>query len=254
LEVRVRFAQLLILSLLLSSVGCSSATTAVVEGREFYPATPLVRTFSYSRIAPDGSTLLGTITFGIRPQDSGGEAPASSTFLAGHPVEARVTFVAGGVAFSPQQAQAMHPMIDWPTSNNRYPIGVPDVEEDFAYHAVVGKTASPELPVSPADAAMFWAQGVFSYLGMPRPPTAFVTTSVTFPGDPQAVCIRGAFKRDSDQLGSFVFTLRKDHGLSSISATLADGTLIGLVERTSHPLDEHNPAPREEPLFASLPH
>lgn len=246
----MRVSLLLMLGLaLMSSVGCSSTRIPVVEGREFYPTAPLVRTFSYSRIAPDGSTLLGTITFGLRPESGGGDA-LIETFAAGTAVEARVSFMAGGVAYSPQQAQAMHPMIDWPRSNQRYPIGVPDVEEDFAYLAVLGKSASPDAEVPAADAAMFWAQGVFRYLGMPQAPTAFVTTSVAFPGDPGAVCIRGTFKRDTQRLGSFVFTLRKEHGLSSISATLSDGTLIALVERSTHPLDEPEPtAPRERPLL-----
>ena len=240
---------------LMHSVGCASSEPAV-EGLVFYPRQALTRTFSYSRVAPDGSTLLGTITFGIQPQEVGASSGAEALVLVpGQPVETRVTFVAGGVAFSPQQAQLMHPMIDWPSTAQKYPLGVPDLQEDFAYHAVVGRNPTAGAPVSPTDAAMFWAQGVFTYLGMPRAPTAFITTSIAYPGDPDALCIRGNFKRDSQRLGSFVFTLRKNHGLSSVSATLNDGTTIALIERFSHPLDEQDPqddAQRQEPLFARL--
>jgi hypothetical protein len=75
--------------------------------------------------------------------------------------------------------------------------------------------------------------------------------SASLPGDSDALHLNGRFFRRGQRLGRYTFTFRQRHGLSSISAVLADGTVITLVERDAP--QPTRPADPVEPLwFASV--
>jgi hypothetical protein len=224
----------------LSAAGCASRPISLAaEG--FLPAGPMVRTFAYSRVAPDGSTLLGTLTLAISEVQQVSDTPVAAP----PELQTLIRFRADARVFSPEQAKLIDPIFNWPASSGEYPLDVSDIREDYIYRA------APIAGGKPADVALFWTQGMYELLGMPQRPTHFQAGSSTLPLASDALHLTGRFVRHGRGLGRYAFTFRHDHGLSSIAAVLADGTVITLVERDSVPPGA-SPDPGEPLWFASV--
>ena len=204
------------------------------DARPFYPSMPVVRRFAYSRIAPDGSKVVGDLGLSVlRIKHSPGDDPRLL-------MAAVVRFRANAVIFSARQARAFHPDSEWPDDAREYPLAVKDIVEDYGFIS-----ALPErIQADPEALVLFWTRGMLSYIGFSEPPSRFVTSSVDLPKDELApFCVRGIFESGTQPAGAFLLTFRKDTGLTGISGVLPDGTIIAMVERLPFEGDDE---PEEE--------
>ena len=90
------------LLLVVLALGCGCGSRPITVSAEgFVPAGPMVRSFAYSRVAPDGSTLLGTLTLAVAEVQEAGRAPRGTTLT----LQTLVRFRADAKVFSPEQAK-----------------------------------------------------------------------------------------------------------------------------------------------------
>lgn len=226
---------LLLVSLALAG-GCGARPPIEADTAAFFPDGPLVRSYAYSRVSPDGSTLVGTLTLGVAFAD--GDLAADAVNAAGEaptrPVEMLVAFVADAKVFTPATARTIDPAFGWPAGSEEYPLDVTDIREHAICRADVPARRHGARGRA-ADVAVFWSQALFPFLGMPQRPTQFRTLEVSEPATPatagDALRVRGSFLREGRSLGEHAFTIRARRGLTSVAARLADGTVITLVER-----------------------
>ncbi len=245
---------LLLLCLLGLLSGCTTAleesvaSSPKLDTGSFFPREPSVRSFAYSRLAPDGSRLVGVLSIEVLRVVS----PDRRT--PGVLMEAAVDFRAEGIAFSPEQARAIGPTGDWPDDRGRYPMTLPGVSEQYGFLAVMATTDGND----PGELAVFWSSGILNYLGMSRKPSDFALTAVEQgEGDDAPVSVKGAFKDGHATVGIYHFTFRRQHGLTGISATLRDSTRIDLVEQPAGqpPREEQRirePRPRREGVLLAM--
>ena len=214
------------------------------DASPFYPTTPVVRTFAYSRMAPDGSKVVGELSLAVLRVSHSEETEPRLRMAA------IVRFRANAVIFSPGQARAFNPEHDWPDDLNEYPMGVKDIVEDYGFVSALPQ----RIQADPEALVLFWTRGVLSYMGFSKPPGRFMTTGVDLPKDDLTpFCVRGVFTSNSQPAGAFLLTFRKDSGLTGITGVLPDGTIIALVERMRFEQDGDEPEEvDEEPEWDGL--
>jgi hypothetical protein len=202
---------------------------ATADARPFYPTAPALRSFAYSRIAPDGSRVLGNLGLAVLQveHDDGGE-PRLMMLAAVH-------FRADAMMFSARQARAFDPDADWPDDGENYPLAVRDIEEDYGFISALPR----RMQADPEALVLFWTRGMLSYIGLAQPPSGFVTRDIQVPSDDLApLCVRGIFTHGSQPAGAFLLTFRRNQGLTGISGVLPDGTIISIVERMPFEMED----------------